>query len=381
MIAVGAESQDPQLDSSNAEFPVTNFGDELPSLSCDLGDLSISSSEIDQFFQSFSEFPLPPDAPMQVETEGSHLSTLTSCDLTSFFFEDIQRPRDLNVSFHGDNHVQTIFNIDPNQGYYPESSGNNTPPHSGGVTPQNTSRATSPTWSESSGSMSTSSVSGTVSSETQPATRGNNPVPRHKRPSHKRAEIKRRDKIKTCLDDIKVYVPSLRDKGKLSESAILAKAAEYIHHLKDGHTERGNKASELRREIECLSTEIHSFQENLPAAGLKEEPNITTSLDDLYQIWRTECSQRSTKFFIFSSITSKLFESFKEVVGSATTLSALTAKAQEWQMKYLALPVLRKHILGGMLELSRQNSIVMSSDKLQLDFGSQAVMKVDDAYS
>uniref|UniRef100_A0A0B7B7R2 Uncharacterized protein n=2 Tax=Arion vulgaris TaxID=1028688 RepID=A0A0B7B7R2_9EUPU len=106
----------------------------------------------------------------------------------------------------------------------------------------------------------------------------------------------------------------------------------------------------------------------------------------MYNTWTTEKSQRSTKFFIFSSITSKLFETFKEVVGPATTLSALVTRSQEWQSKYLALPVLRKHfnphdiesrrdlrcfeeILSGMLDLSRQSSIVISNDKLRMEFG------------
>ncbi|KAH9505571.1 hypothetical protein Btru_055910 [Bulinus truncatus] len=383
MIAVGTDSQDPRHASSVASIPIPSLGDELPSLSCDLGDISISSSEIDQFFQSFSEFSLPPDVPqMQVETEGSHLSTLTSCDLTSFFFEDLQRPRDLNLSFNGDIPVQTQFYHDLNASYVPEDEATLTPPYAGDTTPQNASRATSPAWSESSGSMSTSSVSGAASVTSKESSKSNNPLPRHKRPSHKRAEIKRRDKIKTCLDDIKDYIPSLKDKGKLSESAILSKAAEYVRHLKDGCTERGNKAEELRREIECLSTEIHSFQENLPAAGLKDEPLPSASLDDLYLQWREENSQHSAKFFIFASITSKLFDTFKEIVGSAVTLSALTAKAQEWQSKFLALPVLRKQILGGMLELSRQDSIVLTSDKLQLEFGThQSNVKMEDAYS
>ncbi|XP_059162238.1 MLX-interacting protein-like isoform X2 [Physella acuta] len=353
----------------------------LPSLSYDLGDLSISSTEIDQFLQTFSELPVAPDAQMHVENESSHLSQLAACDLTSFFFEDIQRPHDINVSLPVEQqHAQTIFGYDSHQMYYQELTENVTPPHSGGVTPQNISRAASPTWSESSGSMSTSSVSGQASAE-KPAAKSNNPIPRHKRPSHKRAEIKRRDKIKTCLDDIKEYVPSLRDKGKLSESTILTKAAEYVHHLKDGYLERGNKAAELRRQIECLSTEIHSFQENLPATGLKEEAYEASTLDDLYQSWRMENCQHSNKFFIFSSITSKLFETFKEVVGSATNFSSLTAKTQEWQNRCLALPVIRKQILDGMLGLSRQNSIVMSPDRLQLDFCSQNSSHVDDTYS
>lgn len=50
----------------------------------------------------------------------------------------------------------------------------------------------------------------------------NNPIPRHKRPSHKRAELKRRDKIKTELDALKAQVPSMANKGRMSECAILS---------------------------------------------------------------------------------------------------------------------------------------------------------------
>uniref|UniRef100_A0A0B7A4M2 BHLH domain-containing protein n=1 Tax=Arion vulgaris TaxID=1028688 RepID=A0A0B7A4M2_9EUPU len=258
MIAVGTDFLEPQLNSSCVNFTVAPVGDELPSLSCDLGDF-ISSSDIDQLLmQNFDGLVLPSESYMQLDMGApdgeSSLPSQTACELTSFLFEHTPRPRDLNLTY-----LEEHLTLQPQSSYITSLPSNNfhcaTPPHSGGLTPTNFSRSTSPAWSESSGNMSTSSVPGGTLKESL-TTNCSNPLPRHKRPSHKRAEIKRRDKIKTSLDDIKDYVPSLHNKGKLSESTILIKAAEYVHHLKDEHMERGRKVAELRREIECLSSEI-----------------------------------------------------------------------------------------------------------------------------
>ncbi|GFO19173.1 carbohydrate-responsive element-binding protein [Plakobranchus ocellatus] len=430
MIAAGI-SRDRQQDSSIAHLTV---GDELSSLSCDFGE--VNSTEFEQLLlQSMTDPFLLDLHHLQLESSGvggsstGDLSSQGTCDLNSFFLEDVARPRDLHLSFPGEyaeRAVPTFLSslldasngegatqleeraLDQQQvssffhstlaplGPPPTSStsvsffeaptpGDETPPHSGGVTPKTLSRAASPAWSESSGNMSCGSSSsqllgsrqrsrhhsrssvGSVASggETSGAS-----IPRHKRPSHKRAEIKRRDKIKTCLEDMKSAVPSLHDKGKLSESAILIKAAEYIHHLKDGHTERGKKSAELQREIDCLSKEIHSFQENLPASGLREESASPLSLDDLHQAWFNEQCQSSSKFRIFSAITSKMWESFKETVGPAMNLSTLSTKAREWQANSLALPSLRKQILAALLSISRQESITLTSDPIKLEAGS-----------
>ncbi|GFR84363.1 carbohydrate-responsive element-binding protein-like [Elysia marginata] len=446
MTAAGA-FRDLQHVSSFANVLHSAVGDELPSLSCDLGE--VNSTEFEQLLLQGLSDPYLMDlhhlSVETVESGGSSVGDLTSsptCDLASFFLEDVARPRDLQLSFPGENQGRTTSSFisslleatGPNDNgagslqedkpklqqhqplsfFYPlspavqppshspaasssipsfdlKSSGDKTPPTPGGLTPQNISRASSPVCSESSGNMGCiSNFQDDYQQRSRHHSRSSigsngeasgNPVPRHKRPSHKRAEVKRRDKIKSCLEDMKDAVPSLRDKGKLSESAILIKASEYIHHLKDGQTERGKKSAELRREIEFLNKEIHSFQENLPAAGLKEEPASPVSLDDLYQSWQLEQSQNSTKFCIFSAITSKMWESFKEVVGPVTNFSGLSSKAQEWQTNCLALPVLRKQILAGLLSLSRQNSIAMTSDPLNLVAGSPVDASSCDAKS
>ncbi|RUS85064.1 hypothetical protein EGW08_007158 [Elysia chlorotica] len=436
MIAAAATKNFQQV-SSFANSLQSTLGDELPSLSCDLGDVNSTEFEqlllqgmSDPFLLDFHHFP-PETVETARSTVGDVATSQTSCDLSSFFLEDVARPRDLHLSIPGEQlrspstsfvssllqttstdaepsslqenltyqqpHLSSHFypSLSPvalaTSHSFPSTSsipllnhGDKTPPHSGGVTPQYESRAASPAWSESSGNLSCSSSHhvetglrqrarhhsrSSVGSTASGGESSGTALPRHKRPSHKRAEVKRRDKIKGCLEDMKDAVPSLHNKGKLSESAILIKASEYIHHLKDGHMDRGKQSADLRREIECLSKEIHSFQENLPAAGLKEESESNVTLDDLYQAWLLKQSQNSTKFCVFSAITSKMWESFKEVVGPVLSCDELCNKAQEWQTNSLSLPVLRKEILAGLLQLSRQNSMAMTSDPLKLEAG------------
>ena len=200
-------------------------------------------------------------------TSGDLATSQTSCDLTSFFLEDVARPRDIHLSFPGEyqgrlangfmssllettstdaeaaslseerpaehqqHHPPSFFypSLSPVAPppplhsssstssipiFNPKLPGDETPPHSGGVTPRSESRAASPAWSESSGNMSCSSSScqpasyrqrarhhsrSSVGSTTSNGESSGSTIPRHKRPSHKRAEIKRRDKIKVSF--------------------------------------------------------------------------------------------------------------------------------------------------------------------------------------
>lgn len=135
----------------------------------------------------------------------------SACDLTAALLEHTHRPRDLNLSFQGDiAHRETGLHVVLSaptsfsdlkahmreSKVYPQP-GHVTPPFSGGSTPNSLSRAASPTWSDGSSSASTTQI--------PHASQLNNQIPRHKRPSHKRAEIKRRDKIKVF-----VYILSLK---------------------------------------------------------------------------------------------------------------------------------------------------------------------------
>jgi len=361
MISANAGSQDPLLQLSVSNV---HIGDELPSLSCDIGDLDIDQLLID----NFGDVSFPLNLPMDLD---AGLSDEKPCSINSFFLENTTRPRDLNLSLPGEIDVQPLFSNSSN----PQNSSLKqdfkpiTFPLPEQHSPTIRSGASSPTYSDCSGACCSSSgpsagTSQDAFKEHRPC-RNINPVPRHKRPSHKRAEIKRRDKIKASLDEIKECVPSLQEKGKLSESTILIKAADYIHHLKDGSTDRGNKAAELRQEIETLSTEIHSFQENLPEGGLREKSDTSEELSELYNSWILDGSRNSKKFYVFSCLTSFCFKSFKDIVGPTTTFESLVEKAQEWQSQYLTLPSLRKNFLSGMLTLS--SSIVTDTATLELE--------------
>ncbi|PVD28018.1 hypothetical protein C0Q70_10598 [Pomacea canaliculata] len=196
--------------------------------------------------------------------------------------------------------------------------------------------------------------------------RQSNPIPRHKRPSHKRAELKRRDKIKTRLEDLKIQVPSLADKGKMSESIILTKAAEYCRHLKADRERYTTEAGSLRREIESLSREIHSFQERLPAAGLKVEEPDRISLDQMYNDYVASRVKTNWKFWIFSFLVRPLFDSFKTLVSTNDSKSFL-ATLGDWTINRASLSNLRKIMLESVLRISKETRIMTAPEELPME--------------
>ncbi|XP_076467347.1 uncharacterized protein LOC143298351 isoform X2 [Babylonia areolata] len=192
-------------------------------------------------------------------------------------------------------------------------------------------------------------------------------VPRHKRPSHKRAELKRRDKIKTKLDEIKAQVPSMADKGKMSECTVLSKAAEYTKHLLGDCERFSTEAGKLRREIESLSSEIHSMQEQLPAAGLKQEvveKTQNTNMDKLYDDYRAASIKENWKFYLFSFLMKPLFKTFKEEA-STDSAEAFTASVEEWTDNRLNLLNLRHQTFEKMRDITRETDIMNNPASLR----------------
>ncbi|KAK7107136.1 uncharacterized protein [Littorina saxatilis] len=192
-----------------------------------------------------------------------------------------------------------------------------------------------------------------------------NPVPRHKRPSHKRAELKRRDKIKNRLDDLKAEVPSIADKGKMSESAILIKAAEYAKRLKGDCERFTTEAANLRQEIESLSTKIHTFQEHLPAAGLKPEGSEeqALSLDQLCDSYVVRRTKESWKFYLFSFFMKPLFKSYKEET-TPSNLNTFMSSVVNWTRDSLGLSALRPQSLEIMREICKETDIMSHPETL-----------------
>ncbi|KAL8611420.1 hypothetical protein ACOMHN_014475 [Nucella lapillus] len=192
-----------------------------------------------------------------------------------------------------------------------------------------------------------------------------NPIPRHKRPSHKRAELKRRDKIKTKLDELKDRVPSMADRGKMSECAILSKAADYTKHLLGDCERFATEAGNLRQEIESLNGEIHSLQGQLPAAGLKQEvvEKTQNSLDKMCDQYRTASTRDNWKFYLFNFLMKPMFESFKEKVSSDED-KAFTDSVQDWTTSSMSLGSLRHLALDKMRDISRETAIMSNPASL-----------------
>ncbi|XP_046578992.1 carbohydrate-responsive element-binding protein-like isoform X1 [Haliotis rubra] len=192
-----------------------------------------------------------------------------------------------------------------------------------------------------------------------------NLVPRHKRPAHKRAEVKRRGKIKTNLDDLRDLLPPIHNQRK-SESLILSRAADHCRQLKAERARVEEEKSKLRAEITALTAEIDSFQKDLPAMGLKADGCIvkTKSMDNMYKEYIEDRTRGNWKFWIFSFMMRPLFETYTTGV-STSTIESFLSSVRQWTDDTLGLANLRSVITRGVLRVSKETSILTKPGSLQ----------------
>ncbi|XP_046333922.2 carbohydrate-responsive element-binding protein-like isoform X1 [Haliotis rufescens] len=190
-------------------------------------------------------------------------------------------------------------------------------------------------------------------------------VPRHKRPAHKRAEVKRRGKIKTNLDDLRDLLPPIHNQRK-SESLILSRATDHCRQLKAERARVEEEKSKLRAEIAALTAEIDSFQKDLPAMGLKADGGVvkTKSMDNMYKEYVEDRTRGNWKFWIFSFMMRPLFETYTTGV-STSTLQSFMSSVSQWTEDTLGLANLRSVITRGVLRISKETSILTKPETLQ----------------
>ncbi|KAH3727286.1 uncharacterized protein LOC127852901 [Dreissena polymorpha] len=199
--------------------------------------------------------------------------------------------------------------------------------------------------------------------------RPNNPIPRHKRDSHIKAEYKRRDKIQKGFDTLLATVPSLIESssGRESRSVMLYKTAEYCRQLK---TECGGAQKEievLRQELETLGTEIQTLQDQLPQHGVKRDIDVMNdvTMDALYDQYVTEETKKSWKFWIFGFFMRPLYDSYKRTMENRKTKQEVNSIFLEWIQNTLSLKSLRKGFLDSLRYISKHTTIMTSPEQLE----------------
>ncbi|XP_062611162.1 uncharacterized protein LOC134273007 [Saccostrea cucullata] len=195
-----------------------------------------------------------------------------------------------------------------------------------------------------------------------------NPIPRHKRESHIKAEHKRRDKIQKGFESLRSLVPSLEDVSeKESKAVMLFKTAEYCRQLKGQCRGLTDETAALRQEIQSLGTQIHDLQKELPVTGVDtvEEPP-STDIDKLYEEYVRVQTRKNWKFYLFSFMMKPLFESFKVMV-TTTTSDEFTQSVSNWVKDKLSLPNLRIEFFNCLRKISKETKIMDAPELLPLE--------------
>ncbi|KAL3882629.1 hypothetical protein ACJMK2_028953 [Sinanodonta woodiana] len=194
-----------------------------------------------------------------------------------------------------------------------------------------------------------------------------NPIPRHKRESHIKAEYKRRDKIQKGFDTLKSLVPELKESSnsKESKASMLFKTAHHVVRLKADCARQQNKISALRHELEVLGNETHCLQNNLPENGLVKTECPPCKMDVLYQDYVKTQTETNWKFWIFSFFMRPLYKSYRTAMATSSTMADFTHAVQNWTRENLTLVNLRPGFLSALRKISTQTSIMTSPQKLQ----------------
>ncbi|KAL4232676.1 hypothetical protein ACF0H5_007364 [Mactra antiquata] len=195
-----------------------------------------------------------------------------------------------------------------------------------------------------------------------------NPIPRHKRDSHIKAEYKRRDKIQKGFDMLVSLVPELSDvSAKESKSTMLFKTAEHCRRLDSERDKSQKELTALRQELEALGTEIQSLQDKLPCHGVDtmKDQDTDISMDTLYDQYIQDETKKNWKFWIFGYFMRPLYESFKQNVDGKNQSREFESSVSKWVQNTLSLTNLRKGFLDALRRISKYTSIMTNPEKLE----------------
>ncbi|XP_040203010.1 MLX-interacting protein isoform X1 [Rana temporaria] len=214
-------------------------------------------------------------------------------------------------------------------------------------------------------SLSPPQSSGKTSSDSHCSTSKN------ERLKHISAEQKRRFNIKIAFNTLHSFVSS--SSKPISHAITLQKTVEYIAKLQQERSNVLEETRRLREEVEELNIAINSCQQQLPATGVPITPQRTNHMRDLYDKYVQRRTIQNWKFWIFSIIIKPLFDSFNDIVSTAS-IEELYSTTVEWLEHHCSLPALRPMVLSTLRHLSTTTSILTDPSSLP-EQAKQAVSK------
>ncbi|KAF4787409.1 carbohydrate-responsive element-binding protein [Turdus rufiventris] len=180
-----------------------------------------------------------------------------------------------------------------------------------------------------------------------------------RRITHISAEQKRRFNIKLGFTTLHSLVSTLSAQPsiKVSKATTLQKTAEYICKLQQERAALQDEALRLREQIEELNGSINLCQEQLPATGVPITRQRFDHMRRMFDEYVCSSTLQNWKFWIFSIIIRPLFESFNDMVSTAS-MESLTQTSLTWLDQHCSLPALRPTVLSSLRQLSISTSIL-----------------------
>lgn len=182
------------------------------------------------------------------------------------------------------------------------------------------------------------------------------------------SETKRRDSIKTGLEELQRTLPQFTEEEKISQATILSEAAKYLKSLKNAQGEGLNNLESIKQNIEELNQEIENLQCKLPEHGAmfsmdKNMISAKRNLPDQFADHVVERTQQNWKYWVFTSIMGHFVHSFAQEV-SADSLNDLQTTSLEWVTDAMSLQQLRKDASRKLAKLCAKTSISEDPSKL-----------------
>ncbi|XP_035021761.2 MLX-interacting protein isoform X2 [Hippoglossus stenolepis] len=196
-----------------------------------------------------------------------------------------------------------------------------------------------------------------------------------RRTTHISAEQKRRSNINIGFKTLCSLVPTLKMQSYISNAVTLQKTVEHVGKLQQERQQLQEEVRRLREEIEELDTSISLCQKQLPETGVPVKRHQLSHMQEKFNEYVKSRTLQNWKFWIFSIIIKPLFESFNEMVSTASR-AELYQTTMQWLDRHCLLPALRPMVLNTLRHLSKTTSI-LSDPSLLPEKAMQAVTERD----
>lgn len=194
-----------------------------------------------------------------------------------------------------------------------------------------------------------------------------------RRQAHLSAEQKRRCNLKSGFDLLHTLVPSLAHNPKVSKATMLQKTAEHCRKMKGERGQMQHEAAILKQEIESLNNAISIVQSQLPETGVPVTRQRVDQMKEMFEEYVRNRTLQNWKFWIFSIVMRSLFDSYSNMVSTAS-VDELCRSAAAWLDQHCSLISLRPTVLNALRHLSMSTSILTEPQRVQ-EQATEAVTK------